>query len=98
MFTKLWNFLDHAFLDFSRGGSLRGIRNNALIGCMSHNAVGESSLSYFETVSQPMCDNESYETLLRAILTRLSFSHLNCCDSYGPHITLKDKNLLKNHR
>lgn len=60
MFTKLWNFLDHAFFDFRRGGSLRGIRNSALIGCMSHNAVEESSLSYLETVLQPMCGNESY--------------------------------------
>ena len=91
MFTKLWNFLDHAFFDFSRGGSLRGIRNSALIGCMSHNAVEESSLSYLGTVSQPMRDNERYEATLYMILTRLSFGHLNCCDSYGPHVTLKKR-------
>ena len=64
MFTKLWNFLDHAFFDFSRGGSLRAIRNSALIGCMKLNAGEKSSLSYLGTMSQPEYDNERYEATL----------------------------------
>lgn len=29
----------HDFLDFNLGGSLRGMRKSALIGCMSHSAI-----------------------------------------------------------
>lgn len=42
MLTKLWNRLDQDFLDFNLGGSLLGIKNRALMGCMSHNATGKT--------------------------------------------------------
>ena len=58
--------MSYHFLDFNLGGGFLGIKNNALIGCMSHKAENKTGK-----------DQYSAKNLVECLIIFITFSHGN---------------------
>lgn len=76
------------FLDLSLGGGFRGIRNSALMGCMSHRATRKDGRA---RSSQRLLGGKRQTNpgLEEETLTRSSLGHLQSRDAQRPQVALQ---------